>query len=111
MCHTVYYRGGSKKILIILFTFISSMVNFSIVSMILIYSTNNNQIKYIKMRVERKQTLESNIKRSIANRGKKRSEETKQKISSSLKEYWAKIPYSLDDENKIVTNIINEEEK
>lgn len=63
------------------------------------------------MRIERKQSLESNIKRSIANKGKTRSEETKQKISNSLKEYWSKIPYSLEHENKIVTNIINEEEK
>lgn len=61
------------------------------------------------MRLERKQSLESNIKRSIANKGKKRSDETKKKISESLKEYWANIPYSLDNNNELVTELINEE--
>jgi len=63
------------------------------------------------MRIERKQSLESNIKRSVANKGKTRSEETKKKISNSLKEYWSKIPYSLEDENKIVTDLINEKKE
>lgn len=63
------------------------------------------------MRTQRKQSLESNMKRSIANKGKKRSEETKEKISSSLKEYWSKIPYSLEEKNKIVTSMFNEEKK
>lgn len=62
------------------------------------------------MRTERRQSLESNLKRSIANKGKKRSEETKHKISQSLKEYWSKIPYSLDEnQNKVVTETYNEE--
>lgn len=52
------------------------------------------------MRVQRKQTLESNLKRSIANKGKKRTEETKQKISNGLKRHWASLPYSLEDKNK-----------
>lgn len=29
----------------------------------------------------------------IANKGQKRSDETKQKISEALKAYWATIPY------------------
>jgi hypothetical protein len=62
------------------------------------------------MRLERKQSLESNIKRSIANKGKKRSDETKMKISKSLKEYWTNIPYSLDN-NELVTELINEEKE
>lgn len=52
------------------------------------------------MRLQRKQSLESNLKRSIANKGKKRSEETKQKISNGLKKHWASLPYSLGDKNK-----------
>lgn len=62
------------------------------------------------MRTERRQSLESNLKRSIANKGKKHSEETKYKISQALKEYWSKIPYCLDEnENKVVTKTNNEE--
>lgn len=63
------------------------------------------------MRVERKQSLESNIKRSIANKGKIRSDITKHKISESLRKYWKNIPYSLDNENKLLTELINEEKK
>jgi len=38
-------------------------------------------------RTERKQSLESNAKRSAALMGKKRTEETKMKISLALKKY------------------------
>lgn len=63
------------------------------------------------MRIQRKQSLESNLKRSIANKGKKRSEETKQKISNGLKRHWASLPYILEDINKEENTIKTDDER
>lgn len=58
-------------------------------------------------RTNRKQSLETRLKRSKSMMGKKHSSETKKKISNALKHYWEQIPS--DDENKSVTVNLNEE--
>lgn len=62
------------------------------------------------MRVQRKQSLESNKKRSEAMKGKKHTDETKMRISEKMKEYWSKIPILLGDNNKEETILIDEEQ-
>ncbi len=61
------------------------------------------------MRTERKQSLESNIKRSKSMKGRKKSEDIKRKISNSMKRYWKTIPYSNKEIEKYNENEENKE--
>jgi len=58
-------------------------------------------------RTSRRQSLETCLKRSKSMTGKRHSEETKKKISNSLKRYWEQIPN--EEENKSLIESLNEE--
>ena len=45
------------------------------------------------MRIERKRSEETKRKISETKKGKKRTEEEKKKISEGMKRYWRNIPY------------------
>ena len=45
------------------------------------------------MRIERKRSEETKRKISASKKGKKRTEEEKKKISEGMKRYWRNIPY------------------
>ena len=55
------------------------------------------------MRIERRLSDAVKTKISEAMKGKEKSASTKAKISSSMKEYWSRIPY----ENKEINNEVN----
>lgn len=57
------------------------------------------------MRTERKRSEETKRKISESMKGRKRTEDEKKKISDGMKRYWESIPY----ENKNETLITNEE--
>lgn len=56
------------------------------------------------MRTERKRTDETKRKISESMKGRKRTEDEKKKISDGMKRYWENIPY----ENKSETLTTNE---
>lgn len=58
------------------------------------------------VRKYRNLTEEHKKKIGLGNKGKKRSDEAKNKISESLKKYWNGIPY--ENENKENNIIMNE---
>lgn len=58
------------------------------------------------VRKYRNLTEEHKKKIGLGNKGKKRSDETRNKISESLKKYWNGIPY--ENENKESNIIMNE---
>lgn len=58
------------------------------------------------VRKYRNLTEEHKRKIALGNKGKKRSDEAKNKISESLKKYWNGIPY--ENENKESNIIMNE---
>ena len=57
------------------------------------------------MRTERKRSEETKRKISESMKGRKRTEDEKKKISDGMKRYWNNIPY----ENKSETLTTNEE--
>ena len=57
------------------------------------------------MRTERKRSEETKRKISESMKGRKRTEDEKKKISDGMKRYWESIPY----ENKSEISAINEE--
>lgn len=58
------------------------------------------------VRKYRNLTEEHKRKIALGNKGKKRSDEARNKISESLKKYWNGIPY--ENENKESNIIMNE---
>ena len=57
------------------------------------------------MRTERKRSEETKMKISESMKGRKRTEDEKKKISDDMKRYWESIPY----ENKSEISATNEE--
>jgi len=75
-------------------------LTFSTLTIIIIIKQNNMKRTCRNLSEEHKKKI------GLGNKGKKRSDEVRNKISESLKKYWNGIPY--ENKNKENNNIMNE---